>query len=346
MYTTKAKDVFRIKNLAPSQHINHFEGTKALTTKVGLTHNMKNLIWEHSIDVDTFFPQSYDLSDLKGDEVKDFLEDFRFCQVVAFLKNCMETLTKKELCRQFDKVMVALWVCQRRIEVNKEDIFGVKEWDTAYLKGITDEIHEAMCDVKGAGGMFERQPWFRKVFNTYKDTVNEENVKTTVKDMLDKLKGILGKQYSICGTKNAWILKPGGKSRGRGITIHSKYENILQAIATSQEDTIWVIMKYIENPLIILNKKFDIRQWVVVTSWRPLRVFYYEECYLRFTSDNYDPSRLHNKFMHLTNNCIASQSKNFNQSQIEGNMWHGDQFAAYLGETYQEPNIYRDKIQP
>lgn len=72
MYTTKAKDVFRIPNLAPSQHINHFEGTKNLTTKVGLTHNMKNLVWKHSTDIDAYFPQSYDLSDLKGDEVKDF----------------------------------------------------------------------------------------------------------------------------------------------------------------------------------------------------------------------------------------------------------------------------------
>jgi len=82
-----------------------------------------------------------------------------------------------------------------------------------------------------------------------------------------------------------------------------------------------VVQKYIENPLIILNKKFDIRQWVVVTSWEPLRIWYFDECYLRFTSDNYDPNRLHDKFMHLTNNCVASQSANFNNSVIEGNMW-------------------------
>lgn len=59
LYTTKAKDIFRISNLAASQHINHFEGTKALTTKVGLTHNMKNLIWrndEAALDIDAFFP--------------------------------------------------------------------------------------------------------------------------------------------------------------------------------------------------------------------------------------------------------------------------------------------------
>jgi len=79
LYTTKGKDCFRIPNMSEKQHVNHFEGTKALTTKVGLTHNIKNLVWKHSIDIDSFFPQSYDLSDLKGDEMKDFMEDFRYC---------------------------------------------------------------------------------------------------------------------------------------------------------------------------------------------------------------------------------------------------------------------------
>lgn len=83
----------------------------------------------------------------------------------------------------------------------------------------------------------------------------------------------------------------------------------------------------------------------MVTSWKPLRIFYFDECYLRFTSDNYDPSRLHNKFMHLTNNCIASQSKTFNDSIIEGNMWDGSQFEKYLEEQY-GAGTYASKVQP
>ena len=77
LYCIYARDPFRME-LSPTQYINHFQGTKGLTTKIGLTHNMKNLIWHHNIDIGTLFPQSFDLSDPGSDEFKDFKEDFKF----------------------------------------------------------------------------------------------------------------------------------------------------------------------------------------------------------------------------------------------------------------------------
>lgn len=67
LYSTKSKDAFAFKT-ASFQQINHFQGTKALTTKVGLTHNMKNLVWQHDMDINEVFPQSYDLTDRESDE--------------------------------------------------------------------------------------------------------------------------------------------------------------------------------------------------------------------------------------------------------------------------------------
>ena len=106
------------------------------------------------------------------------------------------------------------------------------------------------------------------------------------------------------GTQNLWIVKPGGLSRGRKIKIFDSYQEICQyaelpfisgttgqiqvdysAIQnTKSNNKAWVVQKYIENPLIILNRKFDIRVWVVVSSWNPLKVHYYNKPYVRFTS--------------------------------------------------------------
>ena len=71
---------------------------------------------------------------------------------------------------------------------------------------------------------------------------------------------------------------------------------------------------------------------MLVTSWNPMRVWFFEECYLRFGAEDYDINEFYNKFVafvninyfrfaHLTNNSIAKYSKKFETSEIEGNMW-------------------------
>jgi tubulin polyglutamylase TTLL1 len=84
-----------------------------------------------------------------------------------------------------------------------------------------------------------------------------------------------------------WIMKPTDKARGIGIFIVNKlsqlkkwekksfsYANPNQA--KDSKDS-YVISRYIENPLLIGGKKFDLRLYVLVTGWNPLVAYRYEK---------------------------------------------------------------------
>lgn len=70
-----------------------------------------------------------------------------------------------------------------------------------------------------------------------------------------------------------WIMKPVGKSQGKGIFLLNK----LTQIAQWKNDFWWkpespqaepyIVQKYIMNPLLIGGKKFDMRIYVLVTSY-------------------------------------------------------------------------------
>jgi hypothetical protein len=49
------------------------------------------------------------------------------------------------------------------------------------------------------------------------------------KKVLNKMKGQFC-QYDLNGDQNLWIVKPGHQSRGRGISVLSNYNEILQYI--------------------------------------------------------------------------------------------------------------------
>lgn len=102
---------------------------------------------------------------------------------------------------------------------------------------------------------------------------------------------------------NIWIMKPVGLSRGRGISLVSDIGQVQFA-----ENTI--IQKYVHNPLLLDGYKFDLRLYVLVTSFSPLEAFLYRRGFARLSSRPFtaDPSQINNKFIHLTNSSIQKHS--------------------------------------
>ena len=156
-------------------------------------------------------------------------------------------------------------------------------------------------------------------------------------DLLPEINEILEKLsqhfplFESYGSKNIWIVKPSGLSRGRGISCIDQLNDILTNIKPHNHI---VIQKYIENPLVIKGRKFDIRQWVLVTNFNPLTVYLFDTPYIRFGAEEFHIDDFKNIFSQLTGNSIAKHSEKFENSEIEGDMWEIEQFREYLKERF------------
>lgn len=81
----------------------------------------------------------------------------------------------------------------------------------------------------------------------------------------------------IQNTSWSWIIKPPASARGLGIKVVTK----LAKVPTNKP---LVISRYINNPLLINGRKFDLRLYVLVTSFNPLRIYIHKNGVVRFAA--------------------------------------------------------------
>ncbi len=109
--------------------------------------------------------------------------------------------------------------------------------------------------------------------------------------------------------KNIWIVKPANSSQGKGIYLVDDINDV-------NVDELSVISRYVSNPLLINGHKFDLRIYVCITCYEPLKIYMYDEGLARFASETYSSKiNKNNKFMHLTNYSINKKNDNYVQNE-------------------------------
>jgi hypothetical protein len=108
---------------------------------------------------------------------------------------------------------------------------------------------------------------------------------------------------------NIWIIKPGENSnRGTGIQVANslqEIQSIIKQFSQSNGDRTSIVQKYLEKPLLISGRKFDIRAYALLTSVNGvLKGYMYRDCYFRTSSKPFDLSNLQSRFIHLTNDAV------------------------------------------
>lgn len=141
-----------------------------------------------------------------------------------------------------------------------------------------------------------------------------------------------------------WILKPANKAQGNGVVLVNKVNKLKKLNFTSKTtnenntqviiNESYVISKYIDNPMLIDGKKFDLRLYVLVTSYLPLKVYWHREGFARFCNEDYsiDVNDIDNIYVHLTN--VAVQKKNDVYNENHGGKWNFSNLMLYIESIY------------
>ncbi|XP_029995217.1 putative tubulin polyglutamylase TTLL9 [Sphaeramia orbicularis] len=136
---------------------------------------------------------------------------------------------------------------------------------------------------------------------------------------------------------STWIMKPVAKSQGKGIFLFRKLKDIMdwKKNGTHSEDQkegapveSYVAQRYIENPYLINGRKFDLRVYVLVTSYVPLKAWLYRDGFARFSNTRFSLNSIDDKYMHLTNVAVQKTAPDYDPEK--GCKWQMQQLRRYL----------------
>lgn len=263
----------------PFQPVNHLRGSQHLSNKAFLAYHMETSNFKD--DMPLQWSSAYqDMAQLIGMATVDALHSLAvYFLLERELDSSSTPGVPKDHLRDLTKLKAVANILQR-----DEDF--AKSVDSQLVKDLLSLL-ELVLDGRSTG---LPSTTLRQVLRT----MDESNPR-----------------FKYAGRENVWIVKPVGLSCGANIKIAQGLGELL-SIVNSEMNYKCVVQKYIERPLLVKSgkHKFDIRQWILVTSVSPLVIYGFSEFYCRVSSREYCTSAasLKDPTVHLTNHSIQKTS--------------------------------------
>ncbi|XP_024903611.1 inactive polyglycylase TTLL10 [Pteropus alecto] len=153
--------------------------------------------------------------------------------------------------------------------------------------------------------------------------------------------------FTLFDETQMWICKPTACNQGKGIFLLRSQEEVaaLQAKTQSAESDLTcrktafrvpqarVVQRYIQNPLLLDGRKFDVRAYLLIACAVPHMVFF-RHGYARLTLGLYDP---HSRDLsgHLTNQFMQKKSPLYMLLK-EDTVWSMDHLNRYINDKFRK----------
>ena len=109
--------------------------------------------------------------------------------------------------------------------------------------------------------------------------------------------------------KDFFILKPTASSCGRGIRIIGKKQNVPKRPGI-------LLQKYLSKPHLLRGYKYDMRIYILVTCYEPLKAYMFQQGLVRLATVPYTTAKgsLKKRFIHLTNFSVNKKNVDYKKN--------------------------------
>ena len=128
-------------------------------------------------------------------------------------------------------------------------------------------------------------------------------------------------------TAPVWILKGSTVNKGVGIYIIHLYEQLVDICLSESDIREWVLQQYISRPLLLRQRKFHIRAYVLAVG--DLDVYFCNDCLALCSGSRYRAADTSNLLAHITNTAFQDQDPSFREDKCVL-LWNGDRVRQLL----------------